>query len=110
MLKVVSHALLSTLCSREVHPYPTVGAHGYFEVTNAEFAKNYTMMYVSWPIHTDSIAQLLIRCLQGCIKRGMPMRNTCHERIEVYLYSTSFYQNGRRTPITGMTPAGNHAR
>ena len=110
MLKVVSHALLSMLCFHEVDPHPTVGAHGYFEVSNTEFAKNYTMMYVPWPIHTDSIAQLLIRCLQGCIKRGMPMRNICHERIEVDSYSTSFYQNGRRTPITGMTPADNHAR
>lgn len=36
--------LLLTLCFGDVQPCGVAGAHGYFEVTNAEFAKKYTMM------------------------------------------------------------------
>lgn len=53
------------------------GAHGYFEVTNADFCKNFTMMWVFIFRHTSAATH-----------RTVPCRDMLSE-------------NGLKTPITG---------
>ena len=66
----------------------TAGAHGYFEVTNAEFCQNFTMMY-GRSIHAAPDRAVDVPCtVQGHAERKW-LENSYHEYV--------------RSPSTGLT-------